>query len=191
MEMDNIEIVNMYKAAANKKEQIRILADLNAASEQQIAAILERYGVLREKDKPGAEKPKKPGKKRERFVWTAELDDDLRRLAEQGLSVKEIAERMGVDVPKVRSRMNREGIRLPHTTKKAESHVPAETEPTQGEHMPLTERIIYAKKLLHLAEIMTLIDMRQMKPETGKYLLQQIELSARGAIGEVQSNDRI
>ena len=44
MQMDEGEIVREFKAAANKSEQIKILADLNECSKRQIVEILQKNG---------------------------------------------------------------------------------------------------------------------------------------------------
>lgn len=44
MTMDNTEIINTYRAAADKKAQLNILADLNLCSKAQIAEILLEAG---------------------------------------------------------------------------------------------------------------------------------------------------
>lgn len=58
MTMTNEEIVRDYNAAANKSRQIRILADLNMVSPDEIRAVLAQARV------EGTETPKRKGRKK-------------------------------------------------------------------------------------------------------------------------------
>ena len=91
MFMSNDEICVRYRQAKDKKAQIKILADLNATSKQEIISVLESAGIpLPEKVKQA--KPDKPKSQR-----TFKFDEDLaRQLYDQRLMDKEIAERLGV-----------------------------------------------------------------------------------------------
>ena len=85
MEMTKDEIVRDYIEAKDKKMQIKILADLNLCRESEINAILREAGVY--KRQTGGSKSK---------VWTEDRKEQVRLYLSEGLSVLEIAERMGL-----------------------------------------------------------------------------------------------
>lgn len=88
MYMTDDEICVRYRQARDKKAQIKILADLNATSKQEIISVLEDAGIpLPEKLK--LDKPKPPR--------VFKFDENLaRQFYVQGMMDKEIAEQLGV-----------------------------------------------------------------------------------------------
>ncbi len=61
---------------------------------------------------------KQPGGKAAMFKWTPELTTDLYRLYEQKLSAEEIAERLGVDVEKVKVKLRNDKYRAKQNEEK-------------------------------------------------------------------------
>ena len=89
------EIVQMYKEAADKNKQIKILADLNCCSKEEILNILAEAGAI-SGVKPSKMQKKQVDKRRsERGKWTEERLEQLQRFIEEGLTYEEIGERMG------------------------------------------------------------------------------------------------
>jgi hypothetical protein len=102
MQMTASEIVRSYKEAANRDEQVMILADLNACSEKKIKAILTKAGVY-------IEPPKKETK---RYIpWTEKDYETMRRMYEQGASDREISEALGRSMNMICQRRLRMGLR--------------------------------------------------------------------------------
>lgn len=108
MYMSVHEITSMYKEAADKNAQIEILADLNVCSKREILKVLEEAGAI------SGVKAKKEGggqsrgtKKAEKMTWTDEAKSKVRKFLEEGLTVLEVAERMGLDVTQVRNAVTR------------------------------------------------------------------------------------
>lgn len=62
MQMQNEEIVRSYRQAKRKREQITILAQLNACTEDQIYEILHAAGLNAKRPKHAAKAPAKPVK---------------------------------------------------------------------------------------------------------------------------------
>lgn len=60
MEMQNEEIVRSYRQAKRKREQVTILAQLNACTEDQIYEILHAAGLIVRRPKHAAKAPAKP-----------------------------------------------------------------------------------------------------------------------------------
>lgn len=89
------EIVQMYKEAADKNKQIKILAQLNCCSEAEILNILAETGVI-SGVKPSKMQKKQVDKRRsERGKWTEERLEELQRFIDEGLTYEEIGERLG------------------------------------------------------------------------------------------------
>lgn len=113
MHMSAHEIVQMYKEAADKNAQIRILADLNTCSQKDILLVLQNEGVI-SGVKPKKEKsaPKTERKRRKlETVWDDELKNDVRRFLADGLPPMEIAERLGLEPQQVRNAIHRYDLR--------------------------------------------------------------------------------
>lgn len=85
--MTKEEICRDYKLAANKREQIKILADLNACTKQQIADILIEDGQEVPKWYQKKEGPQEPKK-----VTVEELDDWTQKIVEQQLMIEALTE---------------------------------------------------------------------------------------------------
>lgn len=89
--LDEDLIANDYKFAKDKNAQIKILAELNACSESDIINILAKKNLI-----PGL--PKKEKLKRAKpVIWTPELDREVQTLHREGLTIVEIAERLGIN----------------------------------------------------------------------------------------------
>jgi hypothetical protein len=89
------EIVQMYKEAADKNKQIKILAQLNCCSEAEILNILAEAGAI-SGVKPSKMQKKQVDKRRsERGKWTEERLEQLQRFIDEGLTYEEIGERLG------------------------------------------------------------------------------------------------
>lgn len=93
MTMTNEEIVRHYREADDKAADIQILADLNVTKRKEIIAILENAGETI------------PGR-----YLTGKLDEKIKPLLEQGLSNKEIAERLCCSITAVAKYRKRNGI---------------------------------------------------------------------------------
>ena len=108
------EIKSNYLQAKDRKEQIKVLADLNATSRQRIREVLEEQGV----DLNHYVESRKAW-------WTADEDALLRDLWAQGCTIKEIADVMCRTEKSVANRRHRL-----HLTKdgQAVSEAPAEAE---------------------------------------------------------------
>ena len=98
MEMDNGEIVRNYRAAKNKNEQIKILADLNACSSQEILDILTDAGAI-----SGCYRVKS-----HRYTLTPEQRAEIVRLREEGMTFSAIGEKLGVNVATAQTSYYRE-----------------------------------------------------------------------------------
>lgn len=111
MYMERHEIVQMYKEAKDKNAQIEILADLNACKKEEILTILQEEGLI-----SGVKPPKKEAKKEQmrrgaKMIWTDEAKEKVRLLLSEGLTVLEVAERMGLDAVQVRNAVTRFKLR--------------------------------------------------------------------------------
>lgn len=90
MVMDKGLIIREYEQSRDKNAQIAILADLNECSVDEIMNVLIDAGKI-----SGITKAK--AKRAESVKWTPELDAEVSRLASEGLSIVEIAERLGIN----------------------------------------------------------------------------------------------
>lgn len=86
--MTDSEIVALYRQAANKKQQIGILADLTCKKVPEVIAILQQNG---ESVPMGADKGDTNG----RVEWTNEREAKLLALKEAGKTWQEIADEIG------------------------------------------------------------------------------------------------
>lgn len=100
LQMSDTEIVRIYKQAKDKNKQIEILADLNLCEKDDILELLTKNNAI-----TGLKKSKK--KRKAPIKWTQETIDELCRLHEDGLSLKQIAERMGLDELQVKNKLYR------------------------------------------------------------------------------------
>ena len=121
------EIVQMYKEAADKNKQIKILAQLNCCSEAEILNILAEAGVISGVSKkmtkgatPQAAEPTVPYTQESYSVkvskgnknkWTKESLEEVQRFIDEGLTYAEIGERMGTDKTGIQNAVNRHGLR--------------------------------------------------------------------------------
>lgn len=86
--MDDAEIARSYRTAANKKEQIKIIADLNATTSEEVVKKLKEIGCVVEETAAG-----KPRKKR------VQMDEqEAHRLIEAGTPDVIAAEQLGVSL---------------------------------------------------------------------------------------------
>lgn len=86
--MDDAEIARSYRTAANKKEQIKVIAELNATTREEAVKKLKEIGCVVEETAAG-----KPRKKRVQMDETA-----ARRLIEAGTPDGFAAEQLGVSL---------------------------------------------------------------------------------------------
>lgn len=93
MQMTNEEIIRDYRQAADKSAEIRVLAELNVTSRNEIIAILEDAGEVL------------PGKRR-----AGKFDGKIKPLYEQGLSDAEIARRLGCSLSTVGNWRKQHGL---------------------------------------------------------------------------------
>ena len=93
MTMTNEEIVRHYRQASDKAADIKVLADLNATSRNEIIAVLEDAGE------------KIPGKSR-----GSKLDGKIKPLYEQGLNDVKIARQVGCSDTTVANWRKRNGL---------------------------------------------------------------------------------
>lgn len=90
--MTNDEIFSSYRDAADRKMQIRILADLNLCTANRIIEVLRGCGV----EVPKVNIPKK------RKSTVLQHEDEIRRLNEQGYVDGDIAKMIGISRSSVR-----------------------------------------------------------------------------------------
>ena len=94
MLMTNDEICVQYRHAKNKERQIKILAELNVTTKQEIIEVLKQGGMVVPEQKPPAPKADKP-KRQKVFRINTEL---VRSLYDKQMTDKEIAAQMGLNV---------------------------------------------------------------------------------------------
>ena len=102
MQMDAGEICRSYAVAKNKNDQIKMLADLNDCSTQEILDVLTEGGMISGVPKQ-PKQPKQPGKSSgvSTKKWTLEEERELIKLYENGVRSLEIAEKLGRDQKQV------------------------------------------------------------------------------------------
>ena len=90
-------IVREYQQALNKNNEIKILAELNVCTTDDIIELLKEHGAI--KGFPSSQSNTAGVKKvrAESVKWTAELDAEVARLYKDGVKIKEIAERLGIN----------------------------------------------------------------------------------------------
>lgn len=88
MQMSKLEIVGSYRRAANKKDQLAILAQLNGCDEEKIKQILLDGGIAEDDlpKKPG----RKPGKKEDKKVAVDEPKETGREALADMLEVPQL-----------------------------------------------------------------------------------------------------
>lgn len=108
--MSDKDIADMYTGAVNRQKQIKVLAELNACSQDEIKTVLARRGI--EVPKPKAHKQKGVRKK----YWTVNELLELLRLTESGLSNAEMAKHFGrteIAVRNILTKMNPDVVSIP------------------------------------------------------------------------------
>ena len=116
MEMTEFEIIKDYGESKDKAEQIKILADLNMCKPEEIAAVLKKNGIPLPKGmrfpKQGKQKYQTSQTKRKtRMNWSPKDVDKLVKLISEGLTVVEIAERLGVSASSVSNQIQKKKLR--------------------------------------------------------------------------------
>ena len=100
------EIIKDYGEAANKREQIKILADLNCCKQDEIVAVLSKNGIPL---------PEGWGKKNrgrtQKIEWTDAMIKRLRDCYSDGMSQKDIAEVFGIGSASVSRAIEKFGIK--------------------------------------------------------------------------------
>lgn len=114
MIMDAGEICRSYAAAKNKNDQIKVLADLNDCSTQEILDVLTDGGMIsgmpvvssgtKAADKSGRKSVKK--KSASTVRWTADGERELIRMYEAGVSSIEMAEKLGREQKQVLNKVH-------------------------------------------------------------------------------------
>ena len=108
--MSDKDIADMYNGAVDRQKQIKVLAELNACSQDDIKAVLARRGI--EVPAPKAHKQKGVRKK----YWSVSELVELLSLKESGHTNKALAEHFGrseIAVRNVLVRMNPEAVSIP------------------------------------------------------------------------------
>ena len=82
MTMSEFEILRDYRQAKDKKEQVKILADMNMCTQKEMKAYLEQHGV----------------NAKARNTWTDETVRKFQKLFHEGLSDNELADAMSLKV---------------------------------------------------------------------------------------------
>lgn len=95
--MDEGLILREYNQAKDKNEQVKILAELNDCTPDDIIEFLKENGAI-----SGIK-----AKRQNAVKWTPELDAEVSRLAAEGLKQKEIAERLGISAQAIADRKRR------------------------------------------------------------------------------------
>ena len=119
MMMSNEEICRAYRTAKDRNQQIRIMAELNAVSPEVIVGILTEAGeIIGTPQSRGRGRPRKPEdeKRLQQYIG----------LAEQGFTVAEAAEALGVTRRAVQIYAQKHGIRFADSRCKRKSR-PAST----------------------------------------------------------------
>ena len=108
--MSDKDIADMYTGAVNRQKQIKVLAELNACSQEEIKTVLARRGI--EVPKPKPHKQKGVRKK----YWSVSKLLELLRLTESGLSNAEMAKHFGrteIAVRNILTKMNPDVVSIP------------------------------------------------------------------------------
>ena len=109
--MSEYEIIKEYGEAADKREQIKILADLNCCSKDEIIAVLHKNGIPLPKGINIADKQNKKRGRTEAIEWTDSMVKRLRDLYESRTSRENIAEVFGVSPSSVGRALEKFGIK--------------------------------------------------------------------------------
>ncbi len=125
MSMSTFEIVQMYKEAADKNAQIKILADLNLCTKQEILTLLQEEGVISGVKKK-TQKSEGKTQAKPRITWDEEAKEKVRSLLREGLTVLEVAERMGLECMQVRNAVTRYKLQKDKPEEGAEKAMPKE-----------------------------------------------------------------
>lgn len=120
LQMSAQEIVTSYKTAADKKKQIKILAELNACTVGEIEEVLLQLGAMEKSDR------RKPHPR------AVQVDGDrARELLAQGLTDEETAAALGVGLGKFQDWRRGAGIRPNREKKVGNSATTEETAPQE------------------------------------------------------------
>ena len=90
------EICSLYREAANKRSQIKIIAELNSTSIERIKKVLVAHGYDLKSSPPLDRKRNYTISSKERLIWTPEQVAELIRLHDEKFTNAEIAERMKI-----------------------------------------------------------------------------------------------
>ncbi len=123
MQMERYEIVQMYKEAKDKNAQIKILADLNLCTKQEILTLLQEEGLISGVKKK-LQKLEGKTQAKPRITWGEEAKEKIRSLLREGLTVLEVAERMGLEYTQVRNAVTRYKLQKDKPEKGAEKAMP-------------------------------------------------------------------
>lgn len=128
MVMDKGLIIREYEQSRDKNSQIAILADLNGVSVDEIMNVLIEAGKI-----SGIPFAKQKKKRAESVNWTPELDAEVSRLAKEGLSLIEIAERLGMNKQCIydrRSHLKKQAEKLSGAVSEKKRVIPQSAKPT-------------------------------------------------------------
>lgn len=180
MQMTESEICVSYRQAKNKNEQVRILAQLNAVSAEEILGILSENGYI-----SGVPNAKKAGEKavsaeEEKTVKKREKPEIVLEryigLADKGFTLSEAAEAMGLSVSSVCKYAKKHGIRFVDMRKKKKAV------PTAG-----TVETAKAKEKIVLSKDNTICEEKQVKSGAAGDLLE----AARKSVLEMVSGGQV
>lgn len=102
MYMSDEEIKRIYNGAANKKSQLNILADLNLCPVKEIEKIVKGNQTQTAKQ-PQADVVQKTKRK----VWDNSVDGDIIKMWNDGVTISEIAERLGMPKGTLQHRLDK------------------------------------------------------------------------------------
>lgn len=111
MEMTEYEIIKDYGEAKNKAEQIKILADLNMCSREEIINILDKNGIPHPGARTKRSNTKNKTQKRTRTAWDEQRIEQLRGFVNDGQTLLEISERFGVSPAAVSQQITKHNLR--------------------------------------------------------------------------------
>lgn len=89
-------IVNEYKQAKDKSNEVKILSELNVCSVDDIIELLTERGAITGIKQHTDSTTGVKKKRGENTVWTPELDAEVSRLFKEGMKITEISERLGI-----------------------------------------------------------------------------------------------